>query len=98
MRNLLEKDIEKYLRVEIEKIGGIAYKLVSPGNLGVPDRLVLLPNGKIYFVELKAPGGKLRPTQVAQHRRISNLGFKVLTLDSKEAVNGFMNKIQESDG
>ena len=98
MRNLLEKDIEKYLRVEIKKIGGIAYKLVSPGNLGVPDRLVLLPNGKIYFVELKAPGGKLRPTQVAQHRRISNLGFMVLTLDSKEAVNGFMNKIQESDG
>ena len=98
MRNLLEKDIEKYLRVEIKKIGGIAYKLVSPGNLGVPDRLVLLPNGKIYFVELKAPGGKLRPTQVAQHRRISNLGFKVLTLDRKEAVNGFMNKIQESDG
>ena len=98
MRNLLANDIEKYLRVEIKKIGGIAYKLVSPGNLGVPDRLVLLPNGKIYFVELKAPGGKLRPTQVAQHRRISNLGFKVLTLDSKEAVNGFMNKIQESDG
>ena len=43
VKKILEKDIEKYLRDEIKKVGGIAYKFVSPGNSGVPDRLVLLP-------------------------------------------------------
>ena len=83
---LKEKDIEKYLRDEIKKVGGIAYKFVSPGNAGVPDRLVLLPDGLIFFVELKAPGKKTRKIQDIQIQRIRKLRFSVWTIDSKDKV------------
>ena len=83
---MLEKDIEKYLREELKKIGGIAYKFVSPGNAGVPDRLILLPRGYAFFVELKAPGKKTRAVQDRQIGKIKNLGFEVLIIDSKEQV------------
>lgn len=52
-RPLLEKDIEKFLNDNIKKLGGRSYKFVSPGNSGVPDRIIFLPGGRIYFVELK---------------------------------------------
>ncbi len=51
---------------------------------GVPDRLVLLPKGKIYFVELKAPGKKLRPLQLKRKEQLESLGFKVYVIDSYE--------------
>jgi len=84
---MLEKEIEKYLREQVKKLGGVAYKFVSPGNVGVPDRLVLLPNGKIIFIELKQLGKKPSKNQEMQIKRIRNLGFKVLVLDSKEKIN-----------
>ncbi|MBT2696361.1 VRR-NUC domain-containing protein [Bacillus sp. ISL-40] len=89
-----EKQIESYLRDQVKKIKGIAYKFESPGNSGVPDRLVLLPGGKAYFVELKAPGKKSRPLQIAQQRKISNLGFPVLEIDSKEGVDIFIHTVR----
>ena len=81
-----EKEIEAYLRIRVKKLGGIAYKFTSPGNDGVPDRLVLLPNGSISFVELKAPGKKPSKLQMVQINRIKNLGFEVNVIDSKELV------------
>lgn len=51
-----EKEIEQKLVAEAKAAGGIAAKFVSPGLDGMPDRLVLLPGGKIGFVEVKAPG------------------------------------------
>jgi len=84
---MLEKEIEKYLRVQVNKLGGIAYKFVSPGNVGVPDRLVLLPNGKIIFIELKQLGKKPSKNQNVQIERIKKLGFEVYVLDSKEKIN-----------
>lgn len=83
---MLEKDIEAYLRNQVKKIGGIAYKWISPGNNGVPDRIVLLPGGKSYFVELKAPGKKPTALQEGQQGRIRALGFPVFVIDSKEQV------------
>ena len=83
---MLEKEIEKYLREQVKKLGGVAYKFISPGNRGVPDRLVLLPNGEIIFIELKQLGKKPSKNQEIQIERIRNLGFKVLVLDSKEEV------------
>jgi len=83
---MLEKEIEKYLREQVKLRGGIAYKFTSPGNVGVPDRLVLLPNGKIIFIELKAPGKKTSKVQDLQIARIRKLGFKVFVLDSKEKI------------
>ncbi|WP_373845027.1 VRR-NUC domain-containing protein [Clostridium sp.] len=87
-----EKDIEKYLVDKIKNAGGRAYKFISPGNAGVPDRLVLLPEGKIIFVELKAPGKKPTSLQLVQHRRIQNLGFKVLIIDNKQAVDDLIDE------
>jgi hypothetical protein len=82
-----EKVIEQYFRDEIKAIGGRAYKFVSPGNDGVPDRLACLPYGLIVFVELKAPGKTSRPLQVLQQKRLRDLGFIVFAdIDSKEKV------------
>ena len=54
--SLLEKDIERHLREGIKSLGGWCLKFVSPGFTGVPDRIVLMPGGKLCFVELKRPG------------------------------------------
>ena len=81
-----EKEIEIYLVRKIKNKKGIAYKFTSPGNSGVPDRICMLPNGKIFFVELKSPGKKPRALQVNQIRKITNLGQRVYVVDSKEMV------------
>ena len=92
-----EKDIENYLRDQVKKIGGIAYKFESPGNAGVPDRLVLLPGGQVHFVELKAPGKKPTALQLAQHRKINKLHSRVLVIDSKEKVDKFIKWVTGSE-
>lgn len=88
-----EKAIEAYLRDEVKKLGGTAYKFVSPGNAGVPDRLVLLPGGKIEFVELKAPGKEPTALQKAQATKLRALGFKVHVISSRLGVDVFMNML-----
>lgn len=97
MKLIRERDIEKYLRDRIKKIKGIAYKFESPGNAGVPDRIVLLPDGRLHFVELKAPGKKPTKLQLAQHRRIEKLGHRVLIIDSKEKVDNFIEQVTASE-
>lgn len=87
MSKVREDVIEKHLVNEVKKAGGIAYKFTSPGRRGVPDRIVLLPNGKIIFVECKAPGEKPRPDQLREHSRLFALGFNVVVLDSKDLNN-----------
>lgn len=72
-----ERDIEKILVSEVKKLGGRAYKWVSPGNDGVPDRIVILPGRVPIFVELKADGGKLSRLQESQITRLSELGQDV---------------------
>jgi hypothetical protein len=89
-----ERDIEAYLRDQVKAIGGIAYKFVSPGNAGVPDRLVLLPGERVVFVELKASGRQPTPLQLRQQRRIRDLGFTVLVIDSKEEVDEFIKGVR----
>lgn len=85
-----EKDIENYLRGQVKKAGGKAYKFESPGNDGVPDRLVVFPGNRIFFVELKAPGKKPRPLQVKQMNDLKKFGCKVLVIDSIQGVNDFL--------
>lgn len=70
-----ESQIEKKFRLMIEKHGGRAYKWVSPGQSGVPDRMALLPGGRVYYVELKKPGGVVSPLQKKQMKRLEELGF-----------------------
>lgn len=85
-----ERDIEEYLRKQVKKAGGKAYKFESPGNDGVPDRLVIFPGNQIYFVELKAPGKKPRPLQEKQMRDLTKFGCDVLVIDSKDQVDEFL--------
>lgn len=75
-------------------IGGKAYKFVSPGVRGVPDRIVIIPGGHIYFVELKAPGEKLRPIQHIRCKKLTDLGCNVHVIDSKEMVDRFIKKVK----
>lgn len=88
-----ESRIEKRLKNEIEKIGGKALKFVSPGMSGVPDRIVLLPQGRIVFVELKAPGKKLRPIQEYRAKELKSLGFRVECIDSIEKAMKFVEEV-----
>ena len=68
-----EKTIEQKLVQAVKAKGGIAPKFVSPGFSGVPDRLILLPDGKCGFVEVKAPGEKPRPLQKSRIRLLRGL-------------------------
>jgi hypothetical protein len=91
---LLEKDLEKKLRLCVKRMGGIALKFVSPGVSGVPDRLVLMPNGRIYFVELKARGAKLRPLQVKRKAQLEQLGFQVYCVGAVEELELFLREVR----
>ena len=91
---MLEKNIENKLTTAVKKAGGIAPKFVSPNYDGMPDRLVLLPDGVCAFVEVKAPNKKPRPLQKARHKMLKRLGFKVYVLDEAEQIGGIIDEIR----
>ena len=91
---MLEKQIEHKLGLMVKRRGGIALKFVSPSFAGMPDRLVLLPDGYIAFVELKAPGKKPRPLQVSRHGLLRHLGFKVYVLDDMNQIGEIIDDIR----
>jgi len=91
-----EREIEKKLVMEVKKRGGICPKFVSPGYDGMPDRIVLLPNGKIGFIEVKRPGEDARLLQKVRHRILRKLGFMVFVLDEKEQIGGMLDDIQSA--
>ena len=91
-----EKEIEKKLILAVKQAGGICPKLTSPGFDGMPDRMVLLPDGHIGFVEVKAPGEKPRPLQLSRHRLLRRLGFKVYVLDDEKQIGGIVDEIQST--
>jgi hypothetical protein len=92
---MLESDIEKRLVREIRKIGGMAYKFVSPGNTGVPDRIVILP-GVITFVELKTETGRLSTNQIRQIGKLRNLGVEVKVIHGIKELEEFLNEIRSA--
>lgn len=92
--HLREKDIEKKLVSAVKMMGGICPKFTSPGFDGMPDRLVLLPKRKFGFVEVKAPGEKPRPLQIARHKLLRKLGFQVYVLDDIEQIGGILDEIR----
>lgn len=81
---MLEKEIEKYFKTKIEDNNGECIKLT--GFVGIPDRLILLPRGRMFFVEFKQKGKKPRKVQSFVHRRLNDLGFKVYVIDSKDKI------------
>lgn len=84
-----ESEIEKILVSEVRKLGGRAYKWVSPGNDGVPDRIVILPGKTPAFVELKTRSGKLSALQQVQVRRLESLGQTVKVIYGEEDLVAF---------
>lgn len=88
-----EKTIEQKLVRAVKNMGGIAPKLLCPGFDGMPDRIVLLPGGRIAFVEVKAPGRKPRPLQLVRHEMLRQLGFKVYVLDDERQIGGLLDEI-----
>lgn len=89
-----EKIIEKELVRAVKDKGGIAPKFTSPGFAGMPDRLVLLPGGRMGFVELKAPGKKPSALQLARHRLLRRLGFKVYVIDKIDQIDSVLEEIE----
>lgn len=90
---LSERQIERRLVMETEKLGGKAVKFVSPSYAGMPDRLVLLRDGKMGFVEVKAPGKKPRPLQLRRHDMLRRMGYQVFVLDSIKDIPGILETI-----
>ena len=92
---MLEKEIENALTTAVKKRGGLALKFVSPGMSGVPDRLVLMPSGKITFIELKAPGKIMRPLQIKRKSQLELLGFKVYCIDNINQIGAVLDEIEK---
>ena len=88
-----EKIIEAKLTQAAKEKGGLAPKFMSPGLDGMPDRIVLIPGGRMGFVEVKAPGKTPRPLQEARYRLLRKLGFKVFVLDDAGQIGGILDEI-----
>ena len=84
---MLEKHIEAHLVKKVKALGGVAYKFVSPAHRGVADRVVCLPDGSTWFIELKAEGGRLSPLQKIFADEMARLNQNYACLWSKEDVN-----------
>lgn len=97
MNFLSEKQIEQKLVAEVRRRGGMALKFVSPSYSGMPDRLVLLPDGKVAFVEVKAPGKNPRSLQVKRHATLRKLGFQVFVLDAASDIPMILKEVMEGD-
>ena len=91
-----EKQIEHKLVQAVKAEGGICPKLVSPGTDGMPDRMVLLPEAHIGFVEVKAPGQRPRAIQERRHKQLRELGFQVAVLDDPEQISGILKEVKDN--
>lgn len=91
-----EKELEEKFRDEVKSTGGRAYKFISPGNSGVPDRLVVLPGGHIGFVELKQRGKVPTKLQKRQIDLLQELGCCVAVLDCQEDIGKVIREIQRA--
>ena len=91
-----EKELEKKMMRAVRRCGGLALKFVSPGIAGVPDRIVLLPGGRIVFVEMKAPGEKPGALQTFRHEQLRKLGFRVIVIDSMKQIQTLLDETQKN--
>ena len=90
-----ESEIEKRLKNAVKMRSRLALKFVSPNFNGVPDRLLLLPEGKAAFAELKATGRKMRSLQIKRKRQLEALGFLVYCIDGIEQIGGVLDEIEQ---
>ena len=86
-----ESTIEKHLVTKVKALGGMAYKFTSPAHRGVADRVVCLPDGQTWFVELKAPGGRLSELQKIFAEDMARMNQRYVCLWSKEQIEEWLN-------
>jgi hypothetical protein len=91
-----ESTIEKHLVTQVKALGGMAYKFTSPAHRGVADRVVCLPDGQTWFVELKAPGGRLSELQKIFAEDMARMNQRYACLWSKEHVEEWLNDCQRN--
>lgn len=91
----VEKNLETQLREKVKKLGGLALKISSPYFTGLPDRQVILPNGRSYWVELKSAGKKPTSRQAEVHKQLEDLGFEVWVISTPSTLISFLNHIQK---
>nr|WP_300680816.1 VRR-NUC domain-containing protein [uncultured Acetatifactor sp.] len=92
-----ESELEKKFCGLVRQAGGKAYKFVSPGNAGVPDRIVVLPGGRVGFVELKRQGEEPRKLQRLRLEELRKLGCLAEAVDGMEAAGAFVAKLREQE-
>jgi hypothetical protein len=90
---MIEALVESYLVERVRDTGGEVRKVTFPGRRGAPDRLAGWP-GRHALVELKRPGAKPEPHQVREHDRLRAIGFRVEVIDTREAVDAFVDRMQ----
>lgn len=88
-----ESFLERKLIDAVKQIGGRAPKWVSPGSIGVPDRIIILPGGRTVYVEMKATGKPLKPMQVKWASDLRKLGHKVYKIDSLAGIEKFIAEV-----
>ena len=90
---MLESLIEQHLVREVNRRNGLCLKFNSQSMTGIPDRIILMKNGTVGFVEVKQKGKKPRPLQELRMKQLRRLGFKVYTLDEKEKIGEILDEI-----
>jgi len=97
---MTEAELERKLVDKVKKLGGRAFKFISPGNSGVPDRLIVLPGNKIAFAELKSPenkSAKLSKLQKCQIQFLRDLDCDVEVLRTESQVDAFIEKLLKEE-
>ena len=89
-----ESKIEKHFKDEVQRIGGLSYKFVSPNNRGVSDQIAIWPDGKVSFVELKSPTGRRSALQMEFENEVRELGHDYMTCFGIADVNAFIRDVE----
>lgn len=92
--DMLEKDIEAWLNKKVKALGGISFKFVSPNNPGVPDRIYIFPEGRVYFVELKTEIGRMSNIQKWQRERLQDMGCRFYLVKGMEQAREFIKELR----
>lgn len=88
-----ESKIEKYLNERVQTCGGITRKWTSPGRVGVPDRIVIFPGNRVYFVEVKTETGKLSVRQERERDELRSMGCNAIVVYGTGGVERFLHSV-----